>query len=214
MWCPICNTSDMNGLSWVVGGDECGKMRVSGSKRRPLCAQGHCVHVWVGGAARPPPPPPPPTTTSTIYKHSLSFFMCREEGRGQSIHRHPPKQLLQNVISGIFPCSTHRVYRLEISCLYIRSCWYFRPSFVICTLPCCHSHLLSGSTLPPPFPVWKITGTYLYKYKIARPPQIYTCRKVPLQVSFFRWWHFALPSMSLIFPTFQNINYTYTKNST
>ncbi len=29
--------------------------------------------------------------------------------------------------------------------------------------------------------------------------QINTCRKVPLQVNFFRWWHFALPSMCLIF---------------
>ncbi len=29
--------------------------------------------------------------------------------------------------------------------------------------------------------------------------QINTCRKVPLQVNFFRWRHFALPFMSLIF---------------
>ncbi len=29
--------------------------------------------------------------------------------------------------------------------------------------------------------------------------QINTCRKIPLQVNFFRWRLFALPSMSLIF---------------
>ncbi len=29
--------------------------------------------------------------------------------------------------------------------------------------------------------------------------QINTCRKVPLQVNFFRWRYFSLPSMSLIF---------------
>ncbi len=34
---------------------------------------------------------------------------------------------------------------------YSQSCWYFRTNFV----NCCHSNLLSGSTLPyPPFPVW------------------------------------------------------------
>jgi hypothetical protein len=46
-----------------------------------------------------------------------------------------------------------RVYPLEIAdflfLVYIQSCWYFQPSFGICTLLCCPSALLSGSTLPP-----------------------------------------------------------------
>ena len=40
-------------------------------------------------------------------------------------------------------------------------------------------------------PTW-LTVSPVYK-------RINTCRKVPLQVNFFRWRHFALPSMSLIF---------------
>jgi hypothetical protein len=35
---------------------------------------------------------------------------------------------------------------------HIQSCWYYQPSFVISTLPCCLSPLLFGSTLPPPPP--------------------------------------------------------------
>ncbi len=40
--------------------------------------------------------------------------------------------------------------------VYIQSCWYFQSSFGICTLMCCPSLFLSGSTLLPPplFPVW------------------------------------------------------------
>ncbi len=36
-------------------------------------------------------------------------------------------------------------------------------------------------------------------YGVLGPRQINTCRKVPLEVNFFRWRHFALPSMNLIF---------------
>ncbi len=70
---------------------------------------------------------------------------------------------------------------------YIQSCWYFQPSFVICTLPCCPSPLLSGSTLPR-FPVWK---SILYTRKQHNVwgvggmglRQINTSRNVPLQVN-------------------------------
>jgi hypothetical protein len=71
-----------------------------------------------------------------------------EEGIGQSTQAPSPKQLLQNVISGIFPISTHRVYRLKI--VYIQSCWYFRPSFVIFVLSTVAP--LPFSWLPPPPP--------------------------------------------------------------
>ncbi len=82
-------------------------------------------------------------------------------------------------------------------------CWYFQPSFEICTFLCCHSPLLSGSTLPPPpFPC--VNKYTVYTYTLGgggvwgSGPQTNTCRKVPLQVNYFRWRHFALVSILLI----------------
>ncbi len=69
-----------------------------------------------------------------------------------------------------------RVYRLEIQSVRLA----FRPSFVNCY----PSNLLSALT--PPF------------HMVLGLRHINTCRKVPLQVNFFRWQNFALPSMSLI----------------
>ncbi len=68
------------------------------------------------------------------------------------------------------------------------------------------SNLLSGHLSPLPC-VNKYT---LYTYTVCKGEgygvmglrQINTCRKVPLQFNFFRWGHFALPSMSLIFLRF------------
>ncbi len=75
----------------------------------------------------------------------------RHRGRKRSIHvqASSPKQLLQNVISCIFPSSTYRVYRLEIYRQYIQTgygwegvggggCWVvletiFCRSFTFCT---------------------------------------------------------------------------------
>ncbi len=64
---------------------------------------------------------------------------------------------------------------------------------------------------PPPFPVWiSILHTRLHTVQCVRRGggdrdlsfrQINTCRKVPLQANFFRWRHFALPSISLLFST-------------
>ncbi len=93
------------------------------------------------------------------------------------------------------------VYRLEIWTVML----VFRSSFV----NCCPSNL-SGSSIPrPPFLVWISIGT-VYTYTVCKRGvlglrQIYTCRKVPLRVSYFRWQHFALPSMSLIFLRVQPI---------
>ncbi len=71
---------------------------------------------------------------------------------------------------------------------------------------CCPSPLLFGSPLlPPPFLVLisiLYTRTQCVRgwgYGVLGLRQINTCRKVPLQVNFFRWRHFALPAMSLIF---------------
>ncbi len=57
----------------------------------------------------------------------------------------------------------------------------------------------------PPFPMWiSIIIHVMYSlcgwgYGVLGLTQINTCLKVPLQVNLFRWRHFALPSMSLIF---------------
>ncbi len=75
------------------------------------------------------------------------------------------------------------------------------------TLPCCPSPLLSGSTLPSSPPLTYVKKYTVDKYTMCKGArheilglrQINTCRKVPLQVNFFKWRHFALLSMSLIF---------------
>jgi hypothetical protein len=91
-----------------------------------------------------------------------------------------------------------RVKGLRSRCLwdlrYSQSCWYFRPSFV----NCCPYNLLSGSSLTPlSFPVWI---SILYRrIQCVRGARMGFWVEVPLHVNFFRWRHFALPSMSLIF---------------
>ncbi len=91
---------------------------------------------------------------------------------------------------------------------YSPSCWYFRPSF----LNFCPSNLRSGSTLPPSPPslceVYCIVYTRTqcvrgWEYGVLGLRQLNTCRKVPLQINIFRWRHYALPSMSLIFLRFK-----------
>jgi hypothetical protein len=94
---------------------------------------------------------------------------------------------------------------------YSQSCWHFRPSIV----NYCPSNHLSGSPSLPPLPsplpcvkkytIYSIQYTvYTYtvckgEYGVLGLRQINTCREVPLQVNIFRWRHFALPSVSLIF---------------
>ena len=82
---------------------------------------------------------------------------------------------------------------------------------VFSTQLCELSNLHSGSTLPPPFPVskhsiyrqcvagraWGVLSPVGYHRYSAG---VNTCRKVPLQVNFFRWRHFALVSISLMNP--------------
>ncbi len=70
---------------------------------------------------------------------------------------------------------------------------------------CCPSNLLTFR----PFQVWiRILYTTVYTYTLYKggggigfwaSRQINTCRKDLLQAIFFRWRHFAWPSMSLIF---------------
>ncbi len=85
---------------------------------------------------------------------------------------------------------------------YRQSCWHFRPRFE----NCCLSNILFGSTLPlTPFPCVNKYTVYTYTvrkrgwgYWVLGLRQINT-----LQVNFFRWQRFALPSiMSLIFLQF------------
>ncbi len=72
---------------------------------------------------------------------------------------------------------------------YSQSCWYFRPSFV----NCCPSPLLCGSNHP-------CLNKYLYtvytRIQCVRGSWHQTDKHLP---QIFRWRHFALPSMSLIF---------------
>ncbi len=82
---------------------------------------------------------------------------------------------------------------------------FFRPIYV----NYCPSPLLSGLTHPPPPPPLPCVNKYTVyaytvciragRYVVLGLRQINNCRKVTLQVNFFRWRHFALPSMSLIF---------------
>ncbi len=88
-----------------------------------------------------------------------------------------------------------RVYRLEIKLVML----VFRPSFV----NCCPSNLLSGSTSPfPSFPVW-ISILYIRIQCVRGVCMGFKAsdRLTPSQVNFFRWRHFALSSLSLIFST-------------
>jgi hypothetical protein len=74
--------------------------------------------------------------------------------------------------------------------IYYQSCWYFRPSFVnYCPSP----SLWFNSPSPYTYTVCKVWGSEPQTNKHL--PR----RKVPLQVIFFRWRHFAKPSMSLNF---------------
>ncbi len=90
-----------------------------------------------------------------------------------------------------------RVYRLEIQSVIL----VFSTQF--CELLSFQPSLWFSSP-PPPFPVWiSILNTRIQcvgGYGVPGLRQINTCRKVPLQVNFFRWRrHFALPSMSFNF---------------
>ncbi len=60
-------------------------------------------------------------------------------------------------------------------------------------LPCVHKDSILYTRIP------CVRGGY----GVLGLRQINTCRKIPLQVNFFRWLHFALPSMSLIFLRFR-----------
>jgi hypothetical protein len=97
-----------------------------------------------------------------------------------------------------------RVYRLEIV-NFLRT--FSHVIFVIWTLHCCPSLLLSGATLSlSPLLEWiSILHTRIHTvckgggYGALGLSQIKTCRKGSLQVKFSRWRRFALPSIRLIF---------------
>ncbi len=74
-------------------------------------------------------------------------------------------------------------------------CWYFRPSFV----NCCHSDRISWFNSPPLPWVNKYT-LYTYTWGGGYGPQTDKhLPQSPFTCKFFRWRHFPLPSMSLIF---------------
>ncbi len=92
-----------------------------------------------------------------------------------------PKHLLQRMWSAAF-----------FPVQQVQSCWYFRPSFVFCTLP----SLWFNS--PPPFPKWKSTGMDLCMYTgcnrgVGGLRQINPYRKVPLDDDILHCllWHLS-----------------------
>jgi hypothetical protein len=122
-----------------------------------------------------------------------------------------PKHLLQNVISGIFPSSKHRVYRLEIAN------FFHTFSHVGIFGPALWSVLSPVATLPyslvqhyPPSPslfeeihvriTWCVTGGGGIGLCWR---QVNSGRKVPFLVIFQIWRHFTLPSLRLIFLRFR-----------
>ncbi len=90
-----------------------------------------------------------------------------------------------------------KVYRLEIQSVML----YFRPSFV----KCCPSNLLVEP--PPPSPLPCVNKYTVYTYTVLGGEvmgfwalkQVNTCRKVHVHINFFRWRHFVLSSVILIF---------------
>jgi hypothetical protein len=86
-----------------------------------------------------------------------------------------------------------RVYRLEMQSVMLVFLAHLCDK-------CCPSDLLSGSTHLPPFPVWISINLYMQCVREGvwgSGPQ--TDKHRPFTENFFSWWHFALPSMSLIF---------------
>ncbi len=86
---------------------------------------------------------------------------------------------------------------------YSQSYWYFRPRFV----NCCSPPLLSGLTLPPP-PLPSVNKCTVYTYAVCKEGvwnMGYGSHKdkhlpqSPFKGQFFRWRHYALPSMGPIF---------------
>ncbi len=109
--------------------------------------------------------------------------------------RHLKKLTCKGTLRQVF----FRVYRLEINHVGI----FYPALWTVAPLP-----LLFGSTLPLPcvnkYTVYciRIQCERGGEYGVLGFRQIKTCRKVPLQLNFFRLRHFALPSMSLIFLRF------------
>jgi hypothetical protein len=115
------------------------------------------------------------------------------------LYRHQSKMSSSKILAckGTLRQVFIRVYRLEVQLVMLVF------STQLCEL--LSFNLLSGLTLPPPFPCvnkYTVLFTRVCKwegYGVLDLRQINTCRKVSLQVNFFRWRPFALPSISLIF---------------
>ncbi len=90
-----------------------------------------------------------------------------------------------------------RVYRLEIQQVML----VFSTQY--CEMLPLFPSLCSN---PPPSPLPCVNKYTVHTYTVCKRGngvlgfrQINTCRKVPSQLNFFRWRHFAMPSMSLNF---------------
>ncbi len=131
------------------------------------------------------PPPPHPTTFSYgLIKYIDTKAKCRH------LKNWPAK--------GLVFCG--RYLSEFVDWRYSQSFWYFRPSWTVAPL----TFSLDFPPPPPSFPVWI---SVLYSriqcvrggYGVLGLWEDKHLSQSPFTGQFFRWRHFALPSMSLIF---------------
>ncbi len=124
---------------------------------------------------------------SSDYMYGIqgsALLQCWNKHRRQCCYRHFLKNYSRMWSAAFLQFITQRVYRLEIANFLSTLSNYFRPSFVIFTLPCCPPPVLSVSHYPSPLPS---LFTYLLVQCVTGGGglrQIKSCRKVPFQVTF------------------------------
>ncbi len=127
--------------------------------------------------------------TKEPQRQRTTFFPPRHRKkkthRSQCKCRHLKRLTCKGPLRQVF----FRVYRLEIA-NFLRTFSHvgIQHSFVIWTLSCCSSPLLSGSTPPPPFPVWISILYCIYLFSVHIMHEFYT-----LHLSRFRTCKISTP---------------------
>ncbi len=145
-------------------------------------------------------------------KRNENLLTLRVEKRGGGVLKKTEHELINYIdtkakcrylkkltCKGILRQVIIRVFRLKVQSVML----VFSVSFVNC---CSFLPSLWFSTLPPS-PLSYVNKSVFTKtvcksrggYRVLDLRHINTCRMVPLQVNYFKWGHFALPSMSLVF---------------
>jgi hypothetical protein len=100
-----------------------------------------------------------------------------------------PSNLLSGSPPPPFPVSKYSIYRQCAARKWVGGCWVLLET-IICR---------SLTPWPDSEPMKLLDHPKQKPSRGGGLRQINTCRKVPLQVKFFRWRHFALVSIRLIF---------------